>query len=94
MPSATLTVRAHKAGGYFDSLCKHFGRKVAVERDLNNAKVNFPMGLCHMSLDDDVMRFDCSADDAEALEAVKAIIAGHVVRYGELKNATLQWTEE
>lgn len=93
MPSASLIVRAIKAGAYFDSLCKHFARKVTVERDTHKAKVNFPMGLCHMSLDGEAMCFECSAEDARALEAVKIIIADHVVRYGELKDANLQWSD-
>jgi len=92
MPSAKLTLRANKSQAYFDSLCKHFARKVNVERTGNSATVAFPMGECHMSVDNDQMLFDASAADQEALEAVKMIIATHAVRFVELKDSLVNWS--
>ena len=94
MPSSQLRLRATKAPGYFDSLCKHFARKVSVTQEAGHAHVLFPMGQCNMSVDGQLMRFSCSADDESALDAVKTIISTHVVRFGELKDAQVDWVDE
>ena len=93
MPDSEATLRTTKAAGYFNSLCRHFARKVAVERDLTKARIHFPMGECLMSIDEEQMHFQCRADDAAALEAVKSIVADHALRYGELRGARMQWSD-
>ena len=93
MPFAKLTLRANKSRAYFDSLCKHFSRKVDVDRVDNEATVTFPKGKCHMSFSSDQMHFNVSARDQETLETVKTIIAAHVVRYGELKDTPVSWSD-
>jgi len=91
MPSAHLVLQAQKSQAYFESLCKHFARKVEVKQENDKATVAFPMGLCTMLVEDTAMHFEASADDNEALDAVKHIIASHAVRFGELKNASIEW---
>lgn len=95
MPSAHLVLRAQKSRAYFESLCKHFGRKVKVMREGDNsAIVAFAMGQCKMSVDEGAMYFEVSADDATALETVKHIVDSHAVRFGELKEAPIEWRSE
>lgn len=93
MPSARLTLQATKAAGYFDSLCRHFARKVTVEREGNQALVQFPMGECEMAIDGQRMSFRCVAMDDQALDTVKMIIASHAVRFGELREAEVLWID-
>lgn len=91
MPSAHLVLQAQKSQAYFESLCKHFARKVEVKREEDKATVAFPMGVCTMLVEGNAMHFAANADDLEALEAVKHIIANHAVRFGELKESTIVW---
>ncbi|NBC48982.1 MAG: DUF2218 domain-containing protein [Gammaproteobacteria bacterium] len=92
MPSSFATLRATKAAGYFDSLCRHFARKVAVEREGNRARVQFPMGGCLMSLDGQQLQFRCDAEDELALNAMQTVISQHALRFGEWRNADVCWT--
>ncbi|EGV29796.1 Uncharacterized conserved protein UCP028291 [Thiorhodococcus drewsii AZ1] len=92
MPSSSTSLQAAKAAGYFDSLCRHFARKVAVERDGDHARVRFPMGDCLMSLEGQQMHVQCIADDGQALETLKSIVAAHALRFAEWRNARLTWT--
>ncbi|MBV2120574.1 MAG: DUF2218 domain-containing protein [Candidatus Thiodiazotropha sp. (ex Ctena orbiculata)] len=93
MPKASLTLRADKSHAYFDSLCKHFARKVDVARDGDSASVAFPMGECTMQVDNKLMCFVVHAQDQQALETLKTIVASHAVRYGELKDAPIDWSD-
>jgi len=94
MPSAYLVLQAQKSQAYFDSLCKHFARKVEVVQENDSAIVMFPMGQCKMSVNDGVMYFAADADNEEALNTVKYIVDSHAVRFGELKQATVEWRAE
>ena len=93
MHSSRLMLTATKAAGYYDALCRHFARKVKVDRDGDRATVLFPMGTCDMSFEGQHLQFLCSAEDDHALEAVKTVIERHVVRFGELKQANVEWND-
>lgn len=94
MPSAYLVLQAEKSPAYFDSLCKHFARKVEVIHDGDKARVNFAMGYCEMSADTESMSFAAHAEEDEALKTVKYIIESHAVRFGELKDAKVEWRQD
>ncbi len=91
MLSANLNLRAHKSQAYFDSLCKHFARKVAVVRDGNRASVSFPAGDCSMSVNEGELMFVVTAQDRSALDDVRMIISMHVVRFSEIDEADMNW---
>jgi hypothetical protein len=93
MQKTQMRLSAVKSRGYYDSLCRHFARKVPVDRAGNRATVLFPMGTCDMVLDGDEMHFLCSAKDDKALDAVKTVIEQHVVRFGELKQVRVEWND-
>ncbi len=91
MLSAKLQLKAVKSHAYFDSLCKHFGRKVEVAREEDAATVAFPMGDCYMSVVGETMLFTVKAETEEGLEKAKNVIESHALRYGELKNSEAIW---
>ena len=91
MPASRSSLRADKSRAYFDSLCKHFARKVEVQREGDRACIAFPMGECTLWTRDDVLGFEACAADAEALEAVKSIIALHVLRFSAFKDTEVIW---
>ena len=85
-------VEADKADRYFTSLCKHFARKVVVERIGDTAQVQFPMGICRMRQQGRRMEFCCIAAETTALEAVRNIVEDHVTKFGELRGTSMRWT--
>lgn len=91
MPTAKLSLRAKKSQAYFDSLCKHFARKVEVVRDGNVATVAFPMGTCEMRVCEEEMLFRAETGDEASLEGVKRIIDTHVARFSEFRKVVPAW---
>lgn len=91
MLSANLSLRADKSQAYFDSLCKHFARKVEVERVGNQASVAFLQGSCSMSVEDDLLMLVVHAGDSASLETVKTIITTHVVRFSAFDDGDMNW---
>lgn len=94
MLSANLSLRANKSQAYFDSLCKHFARKVEVTREGNQASVAFPLGSCRMSVENGALQFVVNARDTSSLDIVKMIISTHVVRFSEINAADVNWCLE
>lgn len=92
MLSAKLILEADKSQAYFDSLCKHFSRKVEVVREANRATVAFPMATCYMQVDQRQMQFTLQADCDDSLARAKYIIESHALRFGELKGAQAIWS--
>ena len=93
MPTAELSLRANKGQAYYNALCKHFARKVGVERAGNVASVAFPMGSCEMSVRGEQMFFRVHAGNQASLDSVKMIIASHVTRFKEFRHVTISWRD-
>lgn len=87
------TTKAIKAEKYFETLCKHFSKKVLVEKDITTARVHFQAGICDMKVDSQRMIFNCSAKSSEALATVEDIITSHVTKFSEFRDSTLHWSK-
>ncbi|MDO6459421.1 DUF2218 domain-containing protein [Granulosicoccaceae sp. 1_MG-2023] len=94
MPSTLTEVQSPKADKYMNSLCKHFARKVKVERDAHhsNATVHFPMGCCHIRLSETQLQFECVADSEGQLNVVREIVDLHIIKLGDFRGLSLHWT--
>lgn len=92
MLRAQTEIKTEKSQKYIDMLGKHFSRKVSVETKDDITQVNFPMGLCYMTVNNDAMSFLCEAEKEENLNQVKGIIAGHIVLIKELKETPISWS--
>lgn len=85
-------VQAEKADRYFESLSKHFARKVKVDKSETCARVHFPAGICLIELERNNIIFNGEAKTDNDLEIIKQIIDSHVNRFGELKDQSIDWS--
>ncbi|PWQ95167.1 DUF2218 domain-containing protein [Leucothrix arctica] len=87
-------VSAEKSQRYINSLGKHFARKIPVDFEENEIIIRFEMGICTMSAAGEEMNFVCAANSSDDLEIVKDVIGSHIIKYGELKEVTVTWTDQ
>ena len=87
-----MSVETPKAAAYLKTLSKHFARKVEVEHNDGGSVVHFPMGKCHMEVQEQTLSFACLADNEQALEAMQGIIDVHLHRQIDLMNTSFSWT--
>ncbi|MEL7125369.1 MAG: DUF2218 domain-containing protein [Pseudomonadota bacterium] len=80
-----------RAARYLDTLCKHFGRKVAVHSDGHEAWVQFPFGRCDMRAYAHHLDLRARATDADALAQVVHVMTSHLERYAFRENPVLDW---
>jgi len=90
---STTQVTAEKSERYMNSLAKHFARKVPVDFNEQEIIVRFEIGNCRMTTQDTEMHFECSAVNTEKLAVVKDVVGSHIVKYGELKDAKIVWSD-
>lgn len=82
------TDSAHR---HLDALCRHFGRKVAVQFGADTGWVQFPFGRCDMTADANQLELIATAEDANALDLVTDVVTRHLERYAFREHPRLDW---
>lgn len=80
-----------KAGKYLQQLCKHFAHKVPAIYDEASGRVEFPVGLCLMTADEQELTFFCRADQTEGLQIMQVIIDNHLKRFAWREALETDW---
>ncbi|GAB5445201.1 DUF2218 domain-containing protein [Gymnodinialimonas sp.] len=80
-----------RAVRHLETLCKHFGRKVAVHCDGRDGWVQFPFGRCEMRADERQLEMRATAEDASALAIVVQVMTSHLERFAFRENPVLDW---
>ncbi|TBU97096.1 DUF2218 domain-containing protein [Phytopseudomonas dryadis] len=86
-------VATASASLYMSKLCKHFRHKISVEFDEQQARAEFPFGLCLMRADDRTLRFDCEAPSEEAAARIRAVLDDHLPRFARKEDLSIDWHE-
>lgn len=86
-------VETSKASLYLLKLSKHFRHKIAVEFDPQQARAEFPFGLCLMTADEMSLSFDCEVPDARAQASMKYVIDDHLTRFSRDEQLAVHWRE-
>lgn len=92
-----MTVSAHAAvptaaaERYLAQLCKHFAHKIPVTYSSGAGIAEFPGGACRLNAADGVLSLRCEADDAGALERIKAIVDDHLKRFAWRESVIITW---
>lgn len=76
---------------YMTKLCKHFRHKIAVEFDEQQARADFPFGLCWMYADAQGLRFACEAPDEAAAARIRAVLDDHLPRFARQEGLVIAW---
>lgn len=88
---ATARVVTPKASRYLKALCNHFNRKVDATYDDNSGHVEFPFGVCDLQADDEALLMTVTAESDSMLERLQAVVADHLVRFGNKEELQVQW---
>lgn len=90
---ATAHVRTAKASRYLKALCNHFARKVEARYDDDYGRVQFPFGDCELQATADALHMTVTAVDETMFVTAKAVVADHLVRFGEKDELTVNWVD-
>ncbi|GIK55056.1 MAG: DUF2218 domain-containing protein [Chloroflexi bacterium] len=90
---ATAQVETAKASRYLKALCNHFARKVETRYDDNNGRVQFPFGNCQLQASANALLITVTAVDETMFVTAKAVVADHLVRFGEKEELTVNWVD-
>ena len=85
------SVATPSAALYMSKLCKHFRHKISVEFDEQQARAEFPFGLCLMRADAQSLHFSGEAPSEEAAARIRAVIDDHLPRFARKENLTIDW---
>lgn len=100
MPDAMLTTSGRadtpNAARYLGQLCKHFAHKITVDYDGDAAPdhgtAHFPWGTCRMTATAEALTMDVTADSAEGLDRIRAVVDDHLGRFAWREKLALAWT--
>lgn len=85
------TVASPNATAMLERLCKHFAKKIPVERDVNRGHAHFPYGACELVASDDALSFTCRAADDEAMARLREVIEMHVGMFSKRAPLRVEW---
>lgn len=92
--TATARVETTKATRYLKALCNHFAHKVTASYDDTNGRVQFPFGDCQFQAEPDALHITVVAESDTMLARTKAVVADHVVRFGNKETLRVFWSED
>jgi uncharacterized protein len=81
MISATARVPTTSGAKYLQQLCKHWSHKLEVALSDGVGVVRFPDAVATMETSADALTVTVEANDAEAVERTKGVIARHLDRF-------------
>ena len=94
MIESVANVATERPERYLKQLVSHLGRQVDSEQseDGHSGALIFSAGNCALSAEPGTLRMTARAEDAERLAAVEAVVARHLVRFGEKDALTVEWS--
>jgi hypothetical protein len=89
--NTSTTFDTESASRHLKSLCNHFGRKVDAECNATAGWVQFRIGRCDMTADENKLALTVSAEDQKNLDQVVQIVTSHLERFAFRENPVLAW---
>ena len=81
MMRSTADVMTEHASKYLQQLCKHWSHKLDVTLSENEGTVRFPAAVATMTADPEALTVRVEAEDEEALQRIKGVVASHLDRF-------------
>ncbi len=91
MYKAKTTINSEHAQKYLTVLCRHFKRKVPASWDETQGRVEFPIGLCMMSVTGNSLDISCEADSENAISGLKKVLEAHIQMFNRREELYLEW---
>ena len=94
MIESVAEVATERPERYLKQLVSHLGREVDAEQaeDGRSGALTFSSGNCALAAEIGTLRMIARANDAERLAAVEAVVARHLVRFGERDALVVEWS--
>ena len=94
MIESVATVTTERPARYLKQLISHLGREVDAEQseDGQTGTLTFCSGGCTLTAEPGTLRMTARAEDIERLAAVEAVVARHLVRFGEKDALVVEWS--
>ncbi|HIG75796.1 MAG TPA: DUF2218 domain-containing protein [Bacteroidetes bacterium] len=91
-----ITTEAHVAtptpARYVTRLCKHFAHKVDTLQNGPHGQIDFLDGTCTLDARADDLVLRVEADDAATVARLEDLVASHLIRFAEGRDAlTVSW---
>ena len=90
--SATAFVATERPQRYIKQLVSHFGNKVSTELTDQGGRLEFDFGTCDVKAGPEGIELVGTAADEAQLEALKDVVARHLVRFGSNDELEVSWT--
>ena len=90
MARETAQVPTANGARYLQQLCKHWSHKLDVTLSENEGTVRFPAAVATMTADSEALTVRVEAEDEEALQRIKGVVASHLARFA-FKEAPLSF---
>jgi len=94
MIESTANVTTDRPERYLKQLISHLGTQIDAQKskDGQSGALIFSAGNCALSAEPGTLRMTARAADAERLAAVEAVVARHLVRFGEKDALAVVWS--
>jgi len=77
---------------YAKQLAAHLGRRLEVREDDDGTRIVFGTGDCVLTSRPGALELRATAENGEALEQVKDVVARHLERFGQRNELQVTWT--
>jgi caffeoyl-CoA O-methyltransferase len=93
MPFATALVRTDRAARYAKQLASHLGHQAQARQESDGrVEITFERGTCVLNPSGYGLELIAAAADLEGLAAVEDVVAGHLLRFAEPGELSVEWS--
>lgn len=92
MPRSRAVVSTPHASRYLLQLCKHWSHRFETEFSDTLGRIVLPLGETRLSADAKTLTIDISAEEADALPDLRAVIARHIERFAFRETLRFDWS--
>jgi uncharacterized protein len=91
MPATHASVDIATPARYMARLCNHFAHRVAVHREPDRARIEFPNGPCSLQATGTKLEMRIEASDTATLDRLEGVVARHLKQVASAETFEVQW---
>ncbi len=91
MHSAEALVSIPTPARYMARLCNHFAHRVAVQRDPDRARIEFPNAPCSLQVLEEKLQLRIESEDVATLQRLQGVVARHLKQVAANETFDVDW---
>ncbi len=91
MHSAQALVLIPTPTRYMARLCNHFAHRVAVQREPDRARIEFPNAPCSLQIRDEKLQLRIESEDMATLQHLQDVVARHLKQVAANETFDVDW---